>query len=468
MAERNELPALVASLLLTAAVLGGGAWWLKSNLLKGASSPSEAGSPTQVIEQPKSAGADGTSGRSILPENVTTAKQAGLDALAKKDYAAAQNAFEAALKEKRNDPESLIYLNNAKIGNSKAYSIAVAVPAGSKINPALEIMRGVAQAQSDINEAGGINGQPLKVFLFDDNGDKTKAAAIATALVNHKSILGVVGHYSSDATLAAAEVYEPGQLAMVSPTSTAVKVADAGDYIFRTVPSDRLAAAAIARYVLNELNKKQAVVFYTSQSAYSNSVKSEFTTELLSNGGQVVADFDVSASDFNVSRAMQTARESGAEVIMLALNADTLDIALQVIANNQKALPMVGGDSLYDPKILDIGRANAEGLTVAVPWHILSHEQSPFAQESKQLWGGNVSWRTAMAYDATQTLAAGIAEDPTRAGVQAALSASGFSVKGATDSVRFFPTGDRNQPSQLVKIVPGSAAGGDYTYEPVE
>ncbi len=466
MAERNELPALVASLLLTAALLGGGAWWLKGHVFNAASSSSDGAA--QVSAKPAgSAGADGTSGLSILTENISAAKQTGLDALAKKDYAAAQSAFEAALQEKRNDPEALIYLNNAKIGNSKAYSIALAVPAGGKINPALEIMRGVAQAQSDINEAGGVNGQPLKVLLFDDKGDKAAAKAIATELVNDKAILGVVGHYSSDTTLAAAEVYESGKLAMVSPTSTAVKVADAGDYIFRTVPSDRLSAAVTARYVLNDLNKKQAVIFYTSQSAYSNSVKSEFTTELLSNGGQVVSDFDVSASGFNVSRAMQTAKEAGAEVIMLALNADTLDIALQVIANNQKALPMVGGDSMYDPKILDIGQANAEGLTVAVPWHILSHEQSPFAQESRQLWGGNVSWRTAMAYDATETLAAGIAQDPTRAGVQAALSASGFSVQGATDKVSFFPTGDRNQPSQLVQVVPGKAAGGDYTYEPI-
>ncbi len=469
MAERNELPALVASLLLTAALLGGGAWWLKSNVFNGSSPSGDAAqvSSAQAGAQTGSAGADGTSGRSILSESVSEAKQKGLDALAKKDYATAQTEFEAALKEKRNDPEALIYLNNAKIGNGKAYSIAVSVPAGSKINPALEMLRGVAQAQSDINEAGGISGQPLRVLIMDDNGNKDTAAAVADELVKNKDVLGVIGHYSSDASLAAAEVYESGKLAMISPTSTAVKIADAGDYIFRTVPSDRLAASVTARYVLSTLNRKQAVVFYTSESAYSNSVKSEFTTELLSNGGQVVADFDVSASGFSVSQAIKTAQENGADVIMLDLNADTLDTALQVISVNQKQLPMVGGDSMYDPKILDIGQANAEGLTVAVPWHILSHESSPFATESKQLWGGNVSWRTAMAYDAAQTLAAGIAKDPTRAGVQAALSASGFSVQGATNKVSFFPTGDRNQPSQLVQIVPGNAAGGNFTYEPI-
>jgi branched-chain amino acid transport system substrate-binding protein len=467
MAKRNELPALAASLLITAALLMGGVWWLKGQFNE-AGSTSDTGNSAQVASGKAGiAGADGSSGRSMLSEKVSPAKQNGLDALAKGDYATAQTEFTAALKEKRNDPESLIYLNNAKIGNSKAYSIALSVPAGDNLNSALEIMRGVAQAQSDINEAGGIGSRPVKILVVDDSDNKETAAAIATDLVNDKAVLGVVGHYSSDTTLAAAEQYEAGKLTMISPTSTAVKIADAGDYIFRTVPSDRLAAAVLARHVLNEINKKQAVVFYTSKSAYSNSVKTEFTTELLSNGGKVVADFDVSESGFNAARAMKTAQEAGADVIMLALNADSLDTALQVISVNQQALPMVGGDSLYDPKILDIGQANAEGLTVAVPWHILSHEQSPFATESRQLWGGNVSWRTAMAYDAVQVLAAAIKENPTREGVQAALSASGFSAAGATDAVSFFPSGDRNQPSQLVKVVPGSAAGGNYTYEPV-
>ena len=471
MAKRNELPALVASLLITAVILGAGGWWLKGKLMGGDTTPStSAGQPDQVAQsQTGSAAKDGSSGRSIFAEEpVSTAKQNGLDALAKGDYATAQAEFEAALKEDRNDPESLINLNNAKIGDGSAYTIAVSVPAGSAVNPALEMLRGVAQAQVDINKAGGISGTPLKVLMFDDNGDPSTAAKVAAELVDNSEVLGVVGHYSSDTTLGAASVYEQGKLPMISPTSTAVKIADAGDYIFRTVPSDRLASATLARYVLNSLKKTKATLFYNGDSTYSRSVKSEFTQELLSNGGQVVTDFDVTEPGFEVRKALQDAKDAGAEVIMLDLTADTVDTSFDIIAANQQELPLVGNDDLYDPRILKQSGAAAEGLTVAVPWHILSHLQSPFVSESRQLWGGDVSWRTAMAYDATEAFAAAIAQDPTREGVEAALSASGFSAQGATNTVSFFPSGDRNQPSQLVKIVPGKAAGADYTYEPVQ
>ena len=290
MAKRNELPALVAALLITVAILGGGGWWLYSKFAGdgGLSIGNPLGNRPERLDgsgsgnqTAQSRTADVT-GKSILPIAASATKQQGLEALAAGDNASAQSSFEAALAENRNDPESLIYLNNAKIGNNDAYTIAAAIPASNDfLGPALEIMRGVAQAQLEINEAGGINGRPLKVLLISDGGTPQTAQETATALVNDTAVLGVVGHYSSDMSLAAAEAYEAGQLAMISPTSTAVSIANAGDYIFRTVPSDRLAAASLARYMLNELNQQQAVVFYTGASAYSRSVQSEFTTELL-------------------------------------------------------------------------------------------------------------------------------------------------------------------------------------------
>ncbi|MGB7086032.1 MAG: ABC transporter substrate-binding protein [Phormidesmis sp.] len=483
MAKRNELPALVVSLLITVALIGGGAWWLKGRFWGdagptavpgetaqsngGNANSGSAGGQNGRSGQVNVANADGRSGRSILPEAASETKQSGLDALAAGDYAVAQREFEQAISENRNDPETLIYLNNAKIGDAPAYTIATSVPAGTVINPALEIMRGVAQAQTDINQAGGINGTPLKVLVLNDDASPDRAAEIAANLVEDEDVLGVVGHFASDTTLAAAAEYEKGGLTMISPTSTAVKIANAGDYIFRTVPSDRLAAATLSRYVLNTLNKQQAVVFYTGESTYSQSVRSEFTTELLSNGGAVVAEFDIDKPGFSAGKALQEAEAEGADVIMLALTVDTVGTANRIISVNQGSLPMVGSDGLYNPNVLDEGRANALGLTVAVPWHILSNEQNPFVTESRRLWGGDVNWRTAMAYDATLTLAAAITQEPTRAGVAAALADSDFRAEGATGTISFFPTGDRNQPSQLVTVVEGDRSGSGYDYVPV-
>jgi branched-chain amino acid transport system substrate-binding protein len=90
-----------------------------------------------------------------------------------------------------------------------------------------------------------------------------------------------------------------------------------------------------------------------------------------------------------------------------------------------------------------------------------------FPQQARQLWGGDVSWRTAIAYDATQSLIEAIRQSPSREGVQKALRSSDFSANGASGAVRFLPSGDRNAPVQLVKIVPGKRSGTGFDFVPV-
>ena len=474
MSKKNELPALVAALVVTLGVLGAGGLWLKDNIKFDPAPGPIATGPGESNDDQRQRGSykDYYTGQSVLPEEVSPAKQAGLSALAAGDYETAVATFTTVLAEKKNDPESLIYLSNAQIADEEAYTIAVAVPADKEfLGPALEILRGVAQAQLEINEAGGVNGVPLRVLLAADEGEETSFET-ASALVETKAVLGVVGHYSSDMTLAAAEAYEVGKLPVISPTSTAESISDAGAYVFRTVPSDRLATATLSRYVLEDLDKTQAAVFYTSDSAYSLSVRREFTTELLSNGGEVVADFDVAKAGYSTRNALEAAQEAGAEVIMLALTEETDDASIQILTVNQKALPVIGGDSLYDYNILEVGGENAVGLTVSVPWHILNYQQSPFVQSSLALWGASVNWRTVTAYDAVVTLAEAITlVGDDREAIAQAMSESGFRVEGATSLVKFFPSGDRNQPSQLVTIVKkesgGISSGTGYDYEPV-
>jgi branched-chain amino acid transport system substrate-binding protein len=83
-------------------------------------------------------------------------KQEGVEQIAAKNYPKAVVALEAARRSDRSDPETLIYLNNARIGTEKSYTIAAAVPLGDTFGSALEILRGVAKAQDDVNQAGGI------------------------------------------------------------------------------------------------------------------------------------------------------------------------------------------------------------------------------------------------------------------------------------------------------------------------
>jgi branched-chain amino acid transport system substrate-binding protein len=441
MSQKNETAVLVLSLLITIGLAGAGIWWLTSRggiNLGGSSPPNQtfSKSPTGNAEQSEQAiGQRLSAGQKLLiPEQATTTKQAAVQAIASGNYNAAISDLQASLNTNRNDPEALIYLNNARIGDRKSYTIAAAVPIGSDMgNAALEIMRGVAQAQNEINQSGGISGTPLKVVIANDDNNPEIAAQIASALANNSEILGVIGHFGSDTTLAASKIYQQKQLVAISPTSTSVQLSGVGNNIFRTVPSDRFAANAISRYMLGKLQKQKAAVFFNSASSYSKSLKDEFTTALYGDGGQIVGEFDFANGNFNAAESVKSAIAQGAEVIMLASNSATIDQALQVVQVNAKRLPLLAGDGAYTAKTLQIGGAGATDMVLAVPWHILADPQSNFPQTSKQLWNAEVSWRTALAYDAAIALIAGLGRNPTRTGIQQALSASDFS---ATRSIR--------------------------------
>ncbi len=247
---------------------------------------------------------------------------------------------------------------------------------------------------------------------------------------------------------------------------------DFGDYIFRTVPNDSVAAEALANYMRSQLNKKKAAVFYNSQSGYSESLKLEFVKFLRNEeGGEVSSDliFDLSDPDFNGDQSVEQSIENGAEVLVLLPNTGELHDTLQVIKANKQRLPLLGGDDVYTPKTLEIGAEDANGMIVAIPWHI-SASQTDFRDTSQTLWKADVNWRTAMSYDATMALIEGLKNNPTRKGLAQTLRSQNFMAEGATGMVMFNQSGDRmgdrNRRIQLVKIkAKGSKSRSGFHYE---
>ena len=394
--------------------------------------------------------------------------QTGAAAYASGDYATAAARFEAARQAVRNDPEALIYLNNAKLGGTPALGIAAVVPIGDTPNAARELLRGVALAQDEAIAAG----TPIKVLIADDRNDAGQAAAIATALVQDPTVVGVIGHGTSTTTLAAAPVYQQGQLPMISPTSTTTELAtlarDGGNFVFRVIPSDQFTGTTLARHMLSE-GKNQPIVFYNSQSSYSKSLQEAFSTTLGLEGGQVAKLVDLSQG--NPATELQG---SGADAVVLLPDSATFDAAIAVAQVNQGQLPVLAGDAFYRIEALQKGGNSLTGTVVTVPWHPLK-STPPFAQVSASTWGGDVNWRTALSYDAFQVLGSAQASgnvSPTsgsqgRAAIGQALAGQGFSANGSTGAISFLPSGDRNTSVLLVEVQPGSRSGTGFDFVPL-
>lgn len=409
-------------------------------------------------------------GEKILFTNSSNSdKQAATSAIASGDFATAVSKLESARQALRNDPETLIYLNNARLGNTAALTVAAVVPISNSSSSAQELLRGIAQAQDEAIQSG----VPIKVLIGDDNNDPAQATMIANALVQNSNVVAVIGHGTSRTSLAAAPIYQENGLVMISPTSTSTELAQIprganGNFIFRTISSDQFTGTTLARHALSQ-GLPKAVVFYNSASSYSTSLQEAFATTLSLEGGQVVQQIDLSQGD-----AAAQLSQVNADVIALFPDSETLPQALEVAKVNQNRLPLLAGDAFYRIESLQQAGAALNGAVLPVPWHPLRSSDPNFAPKGASLWGGDVNWRTALSYDAFQVVrqARSLANVTPQSGMQGrlmleqALSASSFSSNGVTGAISFLPSGDRNSQVTLVKVEPGSRSGAGFDFMP--
>lgn len=390
-------------------------------------------------------------------------KQAAARAFASRDYVKAADLFNSSLQINRNDPEAWIYMNNATAAvRGDTITIAAIAPVGSNLNVSKEILRGVAQAQHEINQKGGVGGKLVQVTIANDENKPEIAKQIAEEFVKNKNILAVIGHNSSDASLAAAPIYQEGGLVAISPTSVARELSEIGNYIFRTTPNTRNIAETLAQYTVKSAHKTKIAICADSQDKASLSFKEEFMWSALAAGGQVTATAcDFSNANFNATDIPSQAISDGADAILLAPSVNKINQAIDIIQSGENRLPVLGSHTMYTYETLQQGKTEANGSIYAVP---ATNRDRAFSENAKRFWGGEGSWRTATSYDATKVAIAGLKLGAERETLQKTISNPGFSFKGATGLIRFLPSGDRQGSAVLVKIQPGKNSGTGYDF----
>jgi len=399
-------------------------------------------------------------------------KQLGVQNFAQANFPEAQIKFANSLESNPNDPEALIYLNNSLAAiKTKPLSIGVSVPIGGSLDVSKEILRGVAQAQNEINKQGGIEQEGIKtlvqVQIANDDNDPEVAKQIAANFVAESEIMGIVGHNSSSSSIAAAPIYQQGKLVMVSPTSVARELSQAGNYIFRTTPSTRVLAETLAEYTVTTIHRHRIALCADSSSPASTSFKQEYSLALFELGGAIIsAECDFASDDFNPDVIPSKAIANGAEALLLIPSVNKINQALEVARANQNRLVMLGNHSMYTYETLKIGQSDIKGIVLPTAWHPNATSGSQYNTNAQKLWGMEGNWRTATAYDATKTLLTAISSAEDREELQQVLINPGFNVPGALGKINFQPSGDRQIGATLVQVQAGKSSGTGYDFVP--
>lgn len=363
----------------------------------------------------------------------------GLQKYKQGDYRSASRFFRLALQENQNDPELLIYLNNAEAARKSGSRILVATaPINDAPADSGEVLRGVAQAQAEYNCTvevirAGIEdpGQdlscsqnlPVTVVIADheDKNDWARLQARLDELRTFPNVLGVVSRYNSSMTFRAEKFLnqlEQLRIPIISTTSTAIRDTDNvhSDYVFRLPSGDAEAAERLVNYLQNQNSDDNVidnvVVVYDPDEAYSNSIAQKTALEI----EDKFSLNPLECKESQISQCLQKLDDEPVDAVFLFPPDDKgkFDNAIQFVNefkdNRANDNPIfLGGDTLYSYEDILRRWPNRlkSRLVVAVPWEVPNEQSTDenileFIQSAETLWGNvKVNWRTALAFDAT-------------------------------------------------------------------
>jgi len=112
-----------------------------------------------------------------------------------------------------------------------------------------QMERGAGLAVADLNAAGGVLGQQVRLITGDDFCDPEQAVAAARKLVSD-GVIFVVGHYCSGASIPASAIYEAAGVLQISPSSSNPTLTELGRAnVFRIQNRDDAVGVAIGNYL---------------------------------------------------------------------------------------------------------------------------------------------------------------------------------------------------------------------------
>jgi len=247
-------------------------------------------------------------------------------------------------------------------GCSKEVKVgAVISESGAVASYGEKVKKGLDLALDEINAAGGFRGGHLHVIYKDDATNSSIGRRVTDELIQDEDVPVIIGAISSPVTLSIAEICEEQQVVLLSPTSSAPSISDAGDFIFRNWPSDFDEGNSMARFA-KDLGLERVVVFALN-SAYGEGLRDIFTQQYSGKYRKVVEAFSFDESEATNFKAMVAeVKELDPDGIYIATYVTSqAEILRQLDAAGIEAVRM-GSSAVVPQELVELAGETAEDL----------------------------------------------------------------------------------------------------------
>ena len=317
---------------------------------------------------------------------------------------------------------------------------------------------GSTLAFDEINAAGGVLGDRIALHAEDDRGEPAEAATAVSKLIARDHVVALIGEAASSRTLAAAPIAQKNEIPMITPSSTNPQVTKVGSYVFRMCFTDDFQGAMLARFAIEDLKAKTALLLTDVRNDYSVGLGTAFRRAFEASGGRIVGEQRYSEGDTDFSGQLTQMRGTPADVLFVP--GYYTDVGL--IARQKKSLgvggTLLGGDGWDSPRLTEIGGDALDGAYFGN--HYSPQDPDPAVQKFvaayRTRFGSVPDSVGALAYDAARLVADAIRRAGSTSGprVREALAAT-EKFAGVTGVLTFDLERNPVKPITILRIESG-------------
>lgn len=252
--------------------------------------------------------------------------------------------------------------NNTK--KDSTFKIGVIAPLtgdGARYGEAMKY--GIDFAIEDLNKSGGFQGKKIEAIYQDDKFSAKDALNGFNYLMDVAKVPVIFGPAGSGISKTLAPKGNENKIVLFSSISTSDTLTFAGDYFFRNISANSLAAKSVSEF-LNKLHFKDIGVFYENNE-YGNNMNKVF--KQCFKGGNIAFNlsYEFDQSDFKSS--ITSVKNKKFDAVFIQGTTKCIAMITKQLRENNINCPIMTGDGGYGDEIKQIAGKYANGLYCTLP-----------------------------------------------------------------------------------------------------
>ncbi|MGP8051640.1 MAG: ABC transporter substrate-binding protein [Desulfobaccales bacterium] len=216
----------------------------------------------------------------------------------------------------------------------------------------------------EINAKGGLNGHPLKLVIYDDEGDVTKARLDAEKLLQKDQALAIIGPSLTPTSMTVLEITQKAKVPLISCAAAAAITSPAGDraWVFKTAQTDQMAVARIYQYCQKHGIAKVAIL--TMSTGFGVAGKEQLLSQAAKYAIEVVAQEVFGEKDTDMSPQLTKIKGTPAQAVICWGTGPAPALVAKNLKQLGLTLPLIQSHGAASKKFIELAGEAAAGVVM--------------------------------------------------------------------------------------------------------